>query len=120
MTHLTHLKLKQQLPGQYDNFCFTVYMLYVSLIPLFIIPLFSISATAGVDFIIEPEVLTFTSGQSAFDGLLQCANITILDDDVSFLKHVIEGPRTRVGQPKMKYWKLHELDKNEVKNVHPI
>ena len=28
-----------------------------------------------------------------------------------------EGPRTRVGQLKMKYWKLH---KNEVKNVHPI
>ena len=32
----------------------------------------------------------------------------------------IEGPRTRVGQPKMKYWKLHELHKNEVKTVHPI
>ena len=32
----------------------------------------------------------------------------------------IEGPRTRVGQPIMKYWKLHELHKNEVKNVHPI
>ena len=31
-----------------------------------------------------------------------------------------EGPRTRVGQPKMKYWKLHELHINEVKNVHPI
>ena len=31
-----------------------------------------------------------------------------------------EGPRTRVGQPKMKYWKLHELHKNEVKSVHPI
>ena len=25
-----------------------------------------------------------------------------------------------MGQPKMKYWKLHELHKNEVKNVHPI
>ena len=24
-----------------------------------------------------------------------------------------------MGQPKMKYWKLHELHKNEVKNVHP-
>ena len=32
----------------------------------------------------------------------------------------IEGPRTRVGQPEMKYWKLRELHKNEVKNVHPI
>ena len=32
----------------------------------------------------------------------------------------IEGPRTRVGQPEMKYWKLHKLQKkNEVKNVHP-
>ena len=40
------------------------------------------SATAGVDFIIEPEVLTFTSGQSAFDGLVQCTTITILDDEV--------------------------------------
>ena len=29
----------------------------------------------------------------------------------------IGGPRTRVGQPQMKYWKLHELHKNE---VHPI
>ena len=27
----------------------------------------------------------------------------------------IEGPRTRVGQPKMNYWKLQELHKNEVK-----
>ena len=26
---------------------------------------------------------------------------------------IYEGPRTRVGQPKMKYWKLHELHKNE-------
>ena len=34
--------------------------------------------------------------------------------------NTMEGPRTRVGQPKMKYWKLHELHKNEVKNVHPI
>ena len=25
-----------------------------------------------------------------------------------------------MGQPKIKYWKLHELHKNEVKNVHPI
>ena len=25
-----------------------------------------------------------------------------------------------MGQPKMKYWKLHELHKNEVKNVRPI
>ena len=33
---------------------------------------------------------------------------------------IYEGLRTRVGQPKMKYWKLHELHKNEVKNVHPI
>ena len=32
----------------------------------------------------------------------------------------IEGPRTRVGQPKMKYRKLHELHENEVKKVHPI
>ena len=39
-------------------------------------------ATAGVDFLIEPDVLTFTSGQSAFDGLIRCANITILDDEV--------------------------------------
>ena len=30
---------------------------------------------------------------------------------------LIEGPRTRVGQPKMKYWELHKV---EVKNVHPI
>ena len=29
--------------------------------------------------------------------------------------HVFNGgPRTRVGQPKMKYWKLDELHKNEV------
>ena len=25
--------------------------------------------------------------------------------------YIIEEPRTRVGQPKMKYWKLHELYK---------
>ena len=31
----------------------------------------------------------------------------------------MEGPRTRVGQPKMNYWKLHELHKNEAQNVHP-
>ena len=32
-----------------------------------------------------------------------------------------DGPKTRVGQPEMKYWKLHELHmQNEVKNVHPI
>ena len=30
-----------------------------------------------------------------------------------------EGPRTRVGQPKMKYWKLHELHRNEVKMCIP-
>ena len=36
------------------------------------------------------------------------------------LHTLIEGPRTRVGQPKMKYWKLHEMHINEVKNVHPI
>ena len=24
---------------------------------------------------------------------------------------IYEGPRTRVGQPKMKYWKLHESHK---------
>ena len=29
--------------------------------------------------------------------------------------HIIEGPRTRVGQPKTKHWKLHDLHKNEVK-----
>ena len=29
--------------------------------------------------------------------------------------HVYEGPRTRVGQPKMKYWKLH---RNEVLYEH--
>ena len=29
-------------------------------------------------------------------------------------KELIEGPRTRVGQPKMKHWELHELHKNEV------
>ena len=28
--------------------------------------------------------------------------------------NVIEGPRTRVGQPEMKYWKLYELHKNEI------
>ena len=28
----------------------------------------------------------------------------------------IEGPRTRVGQPKMKYWKLH---KNAVNIIMP-
>ena len=28
---------------------------------------------------------------------------------------IIEGPRTSVGQPKMKYWKLHESHKNDVK-----
>ena len=34
----------------------------------------------------------------------------------------IEGPRTscRVGQPKMKYWKLQELHKNEVKKMLEI
>ena len=30
---------------------------------------------------------------------------------------IIEGPRTRVGQPKMKCWKWHELHKNEVKKI---
>ena len=30
---------------------------------------------------------------------------------------LIEGLRTRGGQPKMKYWKLHELHKNEVKKM---
>ena len=39
----------------------------------------------------------------------------------SMRTRLIEGLRTRVGQPKMKYWKLHELHKNAVKkNVHPI
>ena len=28
---------------------------------------------------------------------------------------IIEGPRAIVGQPKMKYWKLHELHKNQEK-----
>ena len=32
----------------------------------------------------------------------------------------IEGLRTRVNQPKIKYWKLHELCKNAIKNVHTI
>ena len=35
----------------------------------------------------------------------------------NFAKSIIlifEGPRTRVGQPKTKYWKVHELHKNEV------
>ena len=35
--------------------------------------------------------------------------------DIRAVSVLIEGPRTRVGQPKMKYWKLHELHKNEVK-----
>ena len=31
----------------------------------------------------------------------------------------VEGPRSSVGQPKMKYWKLHELHNNEVKMCIP-
>ena len=33
---------------------------------------------------------------------------------------IYEGPRTRVDQPKIKYWKLHELCKNAIKNIHTI
>ena len=33
---------------------------------------------------------------------------------------IYEGPRTRVDQPKTKYWKLHELCKNAIKNIHTI
>ena len=36
------------------------------------------------------------------------------------IKTIMEGLRTPVGQPKMKYWKLHELQKSEVKNVHSV
>ena len=32
-THFTHLKLKQQFPGQYDNFFFTVYSSLVPRLP---------------------------------------------------------------------------------------
>ena len=33
---------------------------------------------------------------------------------------IYEGLRTRVDQPKIKDWKLHELCKNAIKNVHTI
>ena len=33
---------------------------------------------------------------------------------------IYEGPRTRVDQPKIKYWKLHELCKNAIKNIHTV
>ncbi len=44
--------------------------------------MFFYAATAGVDFLITPENLTFTAGQSAFDGIMQCATVEILDDEV--------------------------------------
>ena len=31
-----------------------------------------------------------------------------------------EGPRTRVDQPQIKYWKSHELCKNAIKCIHTI
>ena len=49
--------------------------------------------------------------------------LTYIASDVveTFNDHeLVKGPRTRVGQPKMKYWKLHELHKNEVKNTHML
>lgn len=39
-------------------------------------------ATFGVDYLITPEVLTFTSGQYGFDGIVQCSTVEILDDQV--------------------------------------
>ena len=35
-----------------------------------------------MDYRITPEVLTFYAGQFAFDGMVQCAVVEILDDDV--------------------------------------
>ena len=39
-------------------------------------------ATLGVDYLITPDILTFYAGQFAFDGVIQCAVVEILDDDV--------------------------------------
>lgn len=41
-----------------------------------------IAATAGVDYRIVPEHLTFTPGQRAMDGSMQCTTVFILDDEV--------------------------------------
>ena len=38
----------------------------------------------------------------------------------TILGGIYEGLRTRVNQPKIKYWKLHEFCKNVIKNVHTI
>ena len=46
--------------------------------------------------------------------------ITVLVSHVQHCHLSNEGPRTRVDQPKIKYWKLHELCKNAIKNVHTI
>ena len=54
-----------------------------------------------------------------FCGRQGTINITIHSQHCSVCS-TIERPRTRVGQPKIKQWKLHELHKNEVKNLHPI
>ena len=43
----------------------------------------SSSATSGLDYLITPEILTFYSGQSGFDGIVQCFVVEILDDEVS-------------------------------------
>ncbi len=40
------------------------------------------TATAGVDYLVTHENLTFTDGQRAFDGIMQCATVEILDDEV--------------------------------------
>lgn len=40
------------------------------------------AATAGADFMIETQFITFTAGQYRFDGIEQCSTIDILDDNV--------------------------------------
>ena len=50
--------------------------------PVLSSPLSTVLATLGVDYLITPEVLTFTSGQYGFDGVVQCSVVEILDDEV--------------------------------------
>ena len=43
-----------------------------------------------------------------------------LDSMKSWVTTLTEGLRTSVDQPQIKYWKLHELCKNAMKNMHTI
>ena len=64
------------------------------------------------------EVPEGAGTEVAGPGLEVGGGNSVLAEEYLYVRSwLYEGPRIRMGQPKMKYWKLYDL---HVKNVHPI